>query len=375
MEPRFAAITAGILALIVYGSLYPFDFHDRGGIGEAIRYFFSTSAQAWDRGDVLSNILLYLPLGLFGARTLRIPAAARVPAIFALGSALSLTLEVTQFYDATRASQMSDWGANSTGTLIGALAETVLRPERFPRIRWRPFALVLLGSALGAWLFPFVPGLDAARYLRAVHAANQAVAFEPLAIYEQMLFWLVLAMLLESLAGVNFSRVATPGAALCVLAVRFAIPGAAVVRADLIGAVLGALLWSVFLWNLKPRAMLLAAMFAIFVAIDALRPFTFLPAPRNFEWIPFVSFINGARGYGSRVFLEKTFIYGALLWLLVQARWSWLQATLGALGLVIAVRFAQMWLPGRSAEITDAAMVLILAAVMKALPDAPVTTH
>jgi VanZ family protein len=33
----------------------------------------------------------------------------------------------------------------------------------------------------------------------------------------------------------------------------------------------------------------------------------------------------------------------------------------------MTLRVAQMWLPGRSAEITDVLMVLILAAVMKVL--------
>ena len=56
-----------------------------------------------------------------------------------------------------------------------------------------------------------------------------------------------------------------------------------------------------------------------------------------------------------------------MLWLVNRAGLAWLPATLLTAALVMALRLTQMWLPGRSAEITDVMMVLILAAVMKVL--------
>jgi hypothetical protein len=119
--------------------------------------------------------------------------------------------------------------------------------------------------------------------------------------------------------------------------------------------------------NVAARARIAAVLFAGFVIVDGLRPFVFLPSPREFGWSPFLSFINGPRGHASRIFLEKTFIYGSLLWLFRRSGLAWVSATLLAAGMVLVLRIAQMWIPGRSAEITDVMMVLILAAVMKVL--------
>jgi VanZ family protein len=367
-ELRFAAIAAGVAALIVYGSLFPFEFYARGGIGDAVRYLFSTSLRWWDHADALANILLYIPLGLFGARALRpLPAAARIGAVVLAGGILSFTMEITQFFDLTRAPQLSDITTNILGTAMGAVAETGLRARFFPRLAWRPFAILLLVTELGVWLFPFVPSLRPGHYVLALRAAQAPVPFEPLAVFKQVLFWLILGLLLETLAGAAVARIAPVPIAVCLLAVRFALHGESVTRADIVGAIIGVVLWVGFVWKWRARMGVVAALFVAFVALDALRPFSFSSSAREFQWKPFWAFLIGPRGSGSRTFLEKTFIYGALVWLLARSRNSWMQATLGASALLITTRVAQVWLPGRSAEITDVLMVLALAGVLKAL--------
>ena len=72
-RPHFAApvLLAVVVGLILYVSLYPFRFAADGpGVLEALRAM--TWARA-GRGDVLNNVLLYLPLGAI--------------ALFALGQA------------------------------------------------------------------------------------------------------------------------------------------------------------------------------------------------------------------------------------------------------------------------------------------------
>lgn len=389
-------MTLAIVALIVYGSLFPFVFYDRGSLGDAVRYLLATPAGWTDRGDALSNILLYLPLGLFGARALEnLPAGSRVLVMAMVGGALSTGIELTQFFDLSRASELSDVTTNFAGVVAGALIETAARAW-LRRVEWRPFAIILIVAQLGAWLYPYVPSfhphgaLDAARY------------FDAIGIYRQLVFWLAIAMLLEELVGAKSllkegtdrsvharstahnhqvadgdrvvrplfqqasrARLAAPAIAVFVILARLAIPGAAMTGNDLAGALLGVLAWVLVLSKMQARAPIVAGLLAGFVIIDALRPFTFLPSPREFGWTPFLSFIDGPRGSASRVFLEKTFTYGSLLWLFARSGLAWLPATLSAASLVFVLRIAQVWLPGRSAEITDVLMVLILAAVMK----------
>jgi VanZ family protein len=314
---------------------------------------------------VLSNILLYIPLGLFGARALGSWSAGwRVLAMAILGGALSTGIELTQYFEMSRACELSDVTANLAGAVVGALAETAVQGRLR---RTEAFAMLLLAAQAGAWLYPYVPSLDLHGYVRSLHGALSVAPFDPIEIYKQIVFWLAIALLLEELAGAARARIALPAMAGFVILASYAIPGAAATVAHIAGAALAAVAWMLALSNMRARAGIVAGMFAGFVIVDALRPFTFLASPRPFGWTPFVSFIAGSRGHASHVFLEKTFTYGALLWLFRRSSLAWVPATLSAAALVMSLRLTQMWLPGRSAEITDVIMVLILAAVMNAL--------
>ncbi len=331
-------------------------------MGDAVRYLLATPAVSSDRGDALSNILLYIPLGLFGARALEnVSAGGRVLAIAMAGCALSIGIEITQFWDQGRATEWSDVTANLAGAVIGGLVEAGVR-GRFRRTEER-FAIVLLAAGLGNWLYPYVPSFSAQAFRASAAAAS---SFNAMGIFKQAVLWLALGTILETFMSAARTRIALPALAAVVILARLAIPGSFVTGNDLIGVGLGVLGW-LALVNLAARARIAAILFAAFVIVDALRPFVFLPSPRAFEWSPFISFINGSRGHASHVFLEKTFIYGSLLWLFRRSGLVWASATLLAAGLVLASRITQMWIPGRSAEITDVMMVLILAAVMKVL--------
>src|SRR5271155_3932479 len=121
---RMTAITAGIVALIVYGSLFPFRFHGHALPEGPFRALLSTSFRS-DRGDVISNVLLYLPLGFFATLSLRRgPVALRALIGAIAGLALSVGIECVQFYDLGRVPSMADVGANGCGALLGALAAT-----------------------------------------------------------------------------------------------------------------------------------------------------------------------------------------------------------------------------------------------------------
>jgi hypothetical protein len=83
--------------------------------------------------------------------------------------------------------------------------------------------------------------------------------------------------------------------------------------------------------------------------------------------MPFRSFLRGPIEVNIRSFLEKTFMYGTLLWVLVRNGVPLRAAAVLGAVLVFGLRLLQMYLPGRSAEITDAVMVLLLAGLMRVL--------
>ncbi len=151
-----------------------------------------------------------------------------------------------------------------------------------------------------------------------------------------------------------------------VLARLFLISGP-VFSAEIAGPCIAILAWTA-MSRLRGRAVIVAILFIVLVILQALDPFHFLAEPRQFGWIPFASFIDGPRENGVRVFFEKAFTYGTLVWLPVRAGMSFPITTMAGAALVFCLRLAQVFLPGRSAEITDAVMVLMMAGLMFLLP-------
>jgi hypothetical protein len=101
------------------------------------------------------------------------------------------------------------------------------------------------------------------------------------------------------------------------------------------------------------------------VVLLALAPFHFSAIPHAFSWAPFRSFLESPASTAIRVFFEKAFFYGGMIWLLVRAGLSIGAATACGTVLVFGLRLLQVYLPGRSAEITDAILLVMLAAMMK----------
>jgi len=108
LDAKSTAITIGIIAVIVYGSLYPFRFYDNPDPQGPLGALLTTWNVVSGRGDLLANIVLYLPLGFFCVRSSKLPSRYSVLGAVAAGISLSTTMKLLQFYDVGRFSEMSD---------------------------------------------------------------------------------------------------------------------------------------------------------------------------------------------------------------------------------------------------------------------------
>jgi VanZ family protein len=63
-------------------------------------------------------------------------------------------------------------------------------------------------------------------------------------------------------------------------------------------------------------------------------------------------------------FLEKAFLYGALIWLLDKSGLRTGVSTILLAIMLFAASWAETYLPGRSAEITDALMALLIGVII-----------
>lgn len=165
-------ITAYV-ALIVYGSLYPFSGWRNPGGGWLDFLSLSWRGQ-FHAADTLINVLAYVPLGLLLAHWRRYRhSPLTILTVTIAGAALSFAMEFTQQFLPSRVSSFDDLVTNTAGTLIGAVLAHNLWWNRLPvatftrwRTRWfAPGRLTDLGlAALVLWALsqttPFVPSLD-----------------------------------------------------------------------------------------------------------------------------------------------------------------------------------------------------------------------
>lgn len=100
------------------------------------------------------------------------------------------------------------------------------------------------------------------------------------------------------------------------------------------------------------------------VVIERLQPFRFAGSTHRFGWVPFLSVIASTTEHGMVSMLEKSYLCGTLIWLLTRAGLSGRRATVSVALLLILCSIAEIYLPDRSAEITDAALALLLGGLM-----------
>ncbi len=96
----------------------------------------SGNGDPWDLGDIVINLLLFIPLG-FGLAAMTqskgVPPVKAIPLILVLGAALSLCVEILQCWLPTRYPSLIDVATNSTSSILGAVLYFVAGCRVFAR--------------------------------------------------------------------------------------------------------------------------------------------------------------------------------------------------------------------------------------------------
>jgi len=188
-----------------------------------------------------------------------------------------------------------------------------------------------------------------------------------MSVFRHLVAWFVIAQLLDTTLGRKRGKLAIVLLFSAVLVARVLIDGLSLTASEVCGGILAMMIWLPALSRYQGRLAVITAMFAFSVILQGLEPFQFSNVARPFGWMPFRSLLQSPINTAIVSFFEKVFNYGCLIWLLVQAGLS--SRTAAALGgaLVLGLRVTQVYLPGRSAEITDFVMLLIIAGIMHLL--------
>lgn len=345
------------LLLVTHGSLYPWSFAwPARGVAGAWDDLLADTTLWSGLGDVVGNVVLFVPLGTLAWLDLRraVPrSAVRFALLMGLGILFAFVLQVLQFFVPARVPQLSDVAWNALGLVLGVGAVPLLGSlgaRVLPVRDGLAAALVLVGFWLvGEW-WPLVPTIDWQHVKDALKPLVRDVRWSGPGFAEAVLTMLAVSRLLRGLRSAGIGLVLLAFAA---LAGKLFIVGQSVSLGRASGLVVGLLL-------ARPLARLDAGRTArwlcvaviVWLCVDGLRPFELAETPNTFHWLPFTGVLEGSLSANSLALLQMAFWVGVAMLMGRE-----LGARLGALAaalslLMLLIEGIQVFLPGRSADTT-----------------------
>lgn len=373
-DPALALLLAVYVALIAYGSFFPFEWRAPHGQGLRLPPWPSHV----DKSDVIQNLFVYFPLGLLvamGQRGLR--AVVRAAGI---GAMISLAVETTQYWLPARVPSMLDVVTDVTGAACGGACAVLLHGEArigdyLPRLRseWiAPGSLPNMGlCVIALWAVsqtaPLVPSFDIAQLrsdlgqlARAVLAPERTdiVKLAMLLCYQTGLAFLLCTLLQRADQAVRIC--AWLLAAVCFI--RLLVPERLLTLELLLACACS--LAALALWSRYPAARLAACgavLTAAGLAIAELAPAPWPRVPVAFNWIPFQAQIARSDGFENLVAcVWPGMALAYCMRLAVPPQQRRVCALVGGMLLMatmLALEWLQQRIPGRHGDITQVAMV------------------
>ena len=341
------------VVLVIHGSLYPWQFAWPASLSAAWHHMMNQRSWWTGRGDVVGNVVLFVPVGVLGWLLLqrsRLPMLLATALLIGAGVAFAFALQVAQLFVPARDAAWSDVVWNTLGLLAGPLLAAPLVRLSTGRLQTRalraPLTLVVLWLLLEWW--PFLPRLDWQ------HVKD---ALKPLLLHPQ---WRTLSALEAALSlglvGLMLQPLRQRAGWLIVLPLAAAIgaltiEGRVLTLSRSVGWLCGLLLaWQA--WRLHPRvaAALGASVALLGFTVDGLRPFQLGESLAEFHWVPFMALLQDSLQANTLALTWQLFWLGAVMVLLhgVSAHAS---AVAFALSLwALALELLQMLLPGRVSD-------------------------
>lgn len=354
--------------LISYGSLYPFSFAIPASMFEEIRAFLSLTSLWSSPGDVVGNVLLFLPWGIV-ARVGLGGTARRAWATILLGLALALALQLAQILVPVRDARLSDVFWNAVGIGLGyvvcaPILRFVSRGSHRLSVNARTGLLVgLLWFVLES--LPLVPGIDWAAIKLALKALTASPAPGPAALVMAFASMLAIGCVLDEMFRRTGAALAFVPVLLALVLVKLVIAHNPTHVHELVAWVAGALA-SVAILGVRPALLPGLAIGGLLVGFMwlGLEPFRWAYEAGRFNWMPLEAYLKGNMLGNVREFLGTAWFCAAVLWLTRVMDGRVAGVGVFVVGWVAVVEILQVWIVGRSADITPILTAVIVTVVM-----------
>lgn len=349
--------------LIVYGSLYPFALQSEPVASTQIAQLINFNIFRTGLGDILSNVLVFLPFGYLYAEDNK--ARGKSPQLagcLLLGFVLAWGIQFAQLWFAGRV----PWGGDAALNLIGVLLGFLLSSSTSFLMSRKLFIGNTIGSvslliAIGlviAKLAPFAPSLDFGDVKNNLKTLAGSPAIDPFWVFQNFSYWLAIFALLAR-SGLRLPVWHQLLLVAVTLGLKLFIVMSNLTLAHILGAILAMTVWT--LMGLRIPQWLVATVFALGVLGYGLEPFEARSTPGAFHWMPFQGGLNGNMIINVAALIKKSLMYMGMVWLFYGVFGRLLWATALSALLVFAGEYAQRYVVDSVPEMTDAILTMMAA--------------
>ena len=360
------------IVLATLGSIYPFNFQASELNVVTIGAFLQSCCKMASRGDILGNIILFIPIGFTGMLVTRPESSASRRFLFVclVGGIVALALQVMQIFLPSRDENLQDVVWNlfgiAGGALVGSLAGGLSLSTKDNRADVSIVPVTLVGTWLIYRLIPFVPSFD----LQLIKDSLKPVfnfQLAPVSIIYDVTAWLVIAYLLRHARRSIRLDSYLPLLIIVVFCLEVLIVDNSINFSNLVGATLAVMLWFGALRYIDWQERALVILLLSTVVVAGLAPFELRFESVSFNWLPFHGFLDGSMHLNTQSAAEKVFLYGSLIYLLWRSGTSVLKSILIGFSFVAIIEFAQTRFVGHTPEITDPLLVIFAAIALSVL--------
>lgn len=356
------ALLLVIVALIIYGSLFPFRFDLDSYDPRQLQNLFVFGIGGTRRGDLVANILLFLPFGFLAINVFhRSGKLSSWLVVLIAGGALALSVQVAQLIIPGRVPAGSDVTWNLIGCIIGALLGLSALGKQMSQlgetVEYPPIPVILAVLWVLYGLAPFVPSLD----LQLLKDNIKLIISEPpdlVWVLQAVVMWLVVFHFLSSYAKGWFSQKYFSFLVFITLLLGFFVVGKVVSSDKILGSIIALGIW--YAVRQRYSVYWLAAGVVVTVLLISVHPFVLRAQPASFQWIPFQGALTGSMAVNALSIFKKLILYGCLIWLLAECRMTLWRATASTAVFLLCCEIAQLFLVRTTPEITDPLLAIAI---------------
>ena len=362
-----------IVALISYGSLYPFRFS--GEILGASEFWAWVTVMNFQttRSDIIANILLFMPYGF--ACMMALTTRARNPLLTAslvgFGVLLAFVLQYLQLYIPARVPDSVDALYNSLGIFLGMFSAHLLKKYSQGQSMtksllsdWSRMTIpIMLALIFILWrLYPYVPLLTADSIAQSVNPLLIKPSLDLTIVIRDALLWLMFFLLITRAPFEAMSRFKLLSLTLTLMAAEILIKNNQLTINDLLAA-----LAAFALYASTTRRQLEQSLYkgmAIAILLLMLENIQLPDEQFTYSWLPFAAILKGSPWLSVELLLLKGYLFGCFIYLLRSSLVSWEGATFLCAGYLILLTLLQGLLTPDKGDITDPILAVVFGVAM-----------